>query len=93
MRDIAQSPNTEFKKIRELAPFLDDDSLNQIFHKLSQNPDNAKELSSLAPFLEEEVIVDYLKNVLPTQVDDETRKQIIRRYLPFLSDKFLLNIF
>ena len=93
LRDIAQSPNTEFKKIRELAPFLDDDSLNQIFHKLSQNPDNAKELSSLAPFLEEEVIVDYLKNVLPTQVDDETRKQIIRRYLPFLSDKFLLNIF
>ena len=93
LRDIAQSPNTEFKKIRELAPFLDDDSLNQIFHELSQNPDNAKELSSLAPFLEEEVIVDYLKNVLPTQVDDETRKQIIRRYLPFLSDKFLLNIF
>ena len=93
LRDIAQSPNTEFKKIRELAPFLDDASLNQIFHELSQNPDNAKELSSLAPFLEEEVIVDYLKNVLPTQVDDETRKQIIRRYLPFLSDKFLLNIF
>lgn len=85
---------TDFKSLTTFAPFLDDDQVDDLFDRVADKyPDQLDTLKSLAPFVDSENIVDYLRDRLPEIHDAEVRNNTFHAFLPFIDDDDLLGLF
>lgn len=70
VEDKVEHKQISLSQLREIAPYVSDDTLSEMMHTLQDSPDFLQELPKLAPFLDEDDLEEFVEHkVLPLMPD------------------------